>query len=1045
MNIPRFFIPRPIFATVVSLLILLLGGISYFQLPVSQYPDVVPPTIVVRATYPGATAETIAQVVATPLEQAINGVEGMLYMESSSTADGLMQITCTFEVGTDVEAARVKVQNRVTTAEPRLPEETRLIGVTTTESSPNLLMVVHMISPDDTRDQLYISNYVTRQVQDELERIDGVGSIQVFGGRLYSMRVWLDMERLAARELTAGDVLAALRGQNVQVASGTLGQPPYESALAFQLPVTTQGRLRTAEEFEEIIVKAVEGRVVRLADVARIELGAQSYDTTSYLDEQQAVAMVVTQRPGTNAIQTSDDVKATMDRLKATFPPGLDYRIVYNPTENVSDSIEEVFRTLLIAGLLVVLTVFLFLQSWRTALIPVAAIPVSLVGTYAVMFALGVDLNSLSLFGLVLAIGIVVDDAIVVVENVERRVSEGLAPREATFAAMDEVASALVATTAVLVAVFVPTAFIPGLSGLFYQQFALTIASATVISTIVSLTLSPALAAMLIRPKKRREGVLAKLGFVLFGWFFWAFNRFFGWLEAVYGRLVSGVLRVSALMLLVYVGLLAATGYVFQKTPSGFVPQQDQGYLIVAIDLPDGAALARTDEVVREVIRICNETPGITNAVGFAGFSGATFSNSSSKGAVFTALEDAAIRAEKGLPVEAVLANLQQRLAVIDAASLFALQPPPIQGIGNGAGFKMQIQDREGLGLDTLAATANQMAGAAFMDPDIAFALTNFSVGSPQVALDIDRTKVRMLDVPLEGVFEALQVYLGSVYVNDFNLLGRTYRVTAQADSEFRDERTDIPRLRTRSASGAIVPIGSVATLEERTAAERVVRFNLYPAADVQGEGLPGVPSSVSIDRMEQLAGQILPQGMTYAWTDLAFQQKAAGNTALLIFPLCVLLAFLVLAAQYESWLLPLAVILIVPLCILFALLGVGMRGMANDLLVQIGFVVLIGLAAKNAILIVEFASQLEKQGRTRREAAIEACRLRLRPVLMTSLSFILGTLPLLVATGAGFEMRQVLGTTVFSGMIGVTVLGLLLTPVFYVTLRALARKEQQA
>ena len=1044
MQISHVFVRRPIFATVLSLVVLILGGLAYFALPVAQYPEVAPPTIVVTASYPGATPETIADTVATPLEQEINGVEDMLYMTSSSTVDGTMSLTITFKLGTDLDEAQVLVQNRVAIAEPRLPAEVRQIGVTTRKESPDLLMVVHMVSPDESRGQLYLSNYVYLQLRDQLARIDGVGNVNVFGARQYSMRVWLDIERLAVLDMTAGDVLEALRGQNIQVAAGTIGQPPLEAPPSFQLSVSTQGRLRTPDEFDEIILRSGEGgRLVRLRDVARVELGAQDYSVNSYLDNENAVALVIAQRPGSNAVDTAAAIKAAMTRMKESFPPGIDYRIVYNPTDFVEESISEVFETLLISALLVVLTIFVFLQGWRPTVIPVVAIPVSLVGTFGIMSLIGFSLNNLSLFGLVLAIGIVVDDAIVVVENVERLIDEGLEARQASIQAMDEVGSALIATTLVLIAVFVPTAFIPGISGQFYRQFALTIAGATAISTFVSLTLSPALCAILMKGRLDASSAVTLTIKATSGWFFRLFDRALERATSAYVWLVERTLRAWLLALLIFVALVVATVFAYRAVPQGFIPPQDQGYLIVAIQLPDGSSLDRTDAVVRKVSEIALETPGIRNAVAFAGFSGATRSNSTSAAAVFTAMEDARERAERGLTVDVVLADLRGRLGQLAEAQIFVLSPPPVRGIGTGGGFKMMVQDRGGVGLAALEQATSGLAGPANEEPGLVQVFSTFRSGSPQLYLDVAREKVRMLDVPIASVFEALQVYLGSVYVNDFNFLGRTYRVTAQAEGEFRDEEQDILRLRARNRAGQTVPLGSVLTVERRTAPERVVRYNLYPAADINGDTLPGTSTGQALEIMERLAAEKLPPGISYEWTDLAFQEKAAGGTAQYIFPLCVLLAFLALAAQYESWLLPLAVILIVPLCVLFALAGIHLRGMDNNILTQIGFVVLIGLACKNAILIVEFAKAEEDKGLDRFAAAVAACRLRLRPILMTAFSFVLGVIPLLVATGAGSEMRRALGTAVFSGMIGVTIVGLFLTPVFYYVLRWFSRDSR--
>lgn len=1046
MKFPHFFIDRPIFATVLSTFIVLVGLIAYPQLPVGQYPEVALPTVTVRASYPGATAETISQTVATPLEQEINGVENMLYMESQATADGSLLITVTFALGTDIDEAQVLVQNRVSIAEPRLPAEVRQIGVTTRKSSPDLMLVIHLFSPDDSRDQLYIGNYAYLQIRDVLARQDGVGDISVFGGTEYSMRVWLDVDRLAALDMTPGDAVRAMRGQNVQVAAGVIGQQPVDSKGGFQINVNTQGRLKTPEEFGNIILKSGgDGRLVRLNDVSRIELGAVDYSVRSYLQEKNAVALAMFQRPGSNAIATAERILETMRELREDFPPGLEYQVIYNPTDFVEQSIDEVFTTLWQAGALVVLTVFLFLQNWRSTIVPVIAIPISLIGTFAVMQGLGFSLNNLSLFGLVLAIGIVVDDAIVVVENVERLIGEGQSPRQATKTAMDEVGSALIATTLVLIAVFVPTAFVAGISGQFYRQFAITIAVSTAISTFVSLTLTPALCALLLRPAVADTDARGRWISRVAGLPFRLFNRFFDATGSVYASMVRRIVRQGAVMLLLYAGLLALTGFAFRTVPTGFIPAQDQGYLIVAIQGPPGASLDRTDAVTRQVTRMAVQVDGIRDAVSFVGFSGATRANSSSAAAIFPVLEDAKQRAARGRDMDVILNELRQKVATIKDALVFVIQPPPVRGIGTGGGFKLQVQDRSGAGLTALNEATNALVAAARQEPGLVQVFTNYSTGTPQVYADIDRTRVRMLDVPLENVFETLQIYLGSAYVNDFNFLGRTYRVTAQADAQFRDEVEDIARLRTRSSSGAIVPLGSVATLRHATAADRVVRYNLFPAADINGDTLPGFSSGQAIARMEELAEQVLPAGFGYEWTDIAFQQQAAGNTAMYIFPLCVLFVFLALAAQYESWLLPLAVILIVPMCLLCAIFGVWLRGMDNNILTQIGFVVLVGLACKNAILIVEFAKAEEDRGANRFAAAVEACRLRLRPVLMTAFSFILGVIPLLMATGAGSEMRQALGTAVFSGMLGVTIFGLFLTPVFYVVLRRFARNSAAA
>ena len=866
------------------------------------------------------------------------------------------------------------------------------------------------------------------------------------GGNEYAMRIWLDIEKMMHVDLTAGDVVQAIRQQNTQVAAGVIGQPPIGQSGAFQLNVTTQGRLEDVDEFGQIIVKRGEdGRVTRLSDVARIELVHQDYSRLSYLDGKSAVAVLVYQRPGTNAVDTATEVKQSMRDMAKDFPEGISYEIAYNPTDFVEESISEVFNTLVITTVFVVLTVFLFLHGWRPTIIPVIAIPISLIGTFAVMQSLGVSLNTLSLFGLVLAIGIVVDDAIVVVENVERLIAEGMAPREATHRAMDEVGSALIATTLVLIAVFVPTVFVPSISGKFYQQFALTIAISTSISTFVSLTLSPALCALLLKPKDAEKNAVGKLIDFLFGWFFRLFNRVFDVTSNFYASIVSRIVRMSAIAMLVYAGLLVCTWYSFGMVPSGFIPQQDQGYVIVSIRLPDGASLARTDSITKRVAEIGGSIDGVAHSVGIAGLSGSTFTVTPSAAVTFLPLEDAKERAARGRGVDAIVADLQIAVAGINEAEIFIIPPPPVRGIGRGGGFKMYVQDRRGAGIAALNQVTETMIAQANQQPGIAKAFTNFRVSVPQIFTDVDRTKAQMLDVPVNGVFEALQIYLGSLYVNDFNFLGRTYRVTAQAEPEFRDEPEDILRLRTRSARGATVSLGSVVELKHTAGPDRLVRYNLYPASDINGATLPGFSSGQSLTTMEQLAAHNLPPGFGYEWTDLSYQERQAGNTIVFLFPLAVLFVFLALAAQYESWLLPLAIILIVPLCLLFAIIGVWFRGMENNILTQIGFIVLVGLACKNAILIVEFAKAEEDAGKDRFQAAVDACRLRLRPILMTAFSFILGVIPLLVATGAGFEMRRVLGTAVFSGMLGVTIFGLFLTPVFYVVLRGFVKKPTVA
>jgi hydrophobic/amphiphilic exporter-1 (mainly G- bacteria), HAE1 family len=1035
MRFAHFFVDRPIFATVLSILMLIVGGIAYTTLPVAQYPDITPPTIVVRANYPGADAQTVAATVATPLEQQVNGVEDMLYMSSYSTGDGSMALTVTFKLGTDLDKAQVLVQNRVAIATPRLPEDVRRLGVTTLKSSPDLMMVVHMLSPNGTYDQLYVSNYARNNVRDVIMRLEGVGDLIIFGERQYSLRVWLDPEKLAAYGMASGEVVRAIQEQNVQVSGGALGQEPTPSDAAFQLTVTTQGRFEDPRQFRQIIVQSTpDGRLVRLQDVARVELGAQDYVTNSYLNGSPAVALGIFQRPGTNALAAADQIIQSMEQLKADFPPGIDYQIVYNPTEFIAQSVNEVYKTLFEATALVVLVVIVFLQSWRTAIIPIVAIPVSLIGTFAVMAALGFSLNTLTLFGMVLAIGIVVDDAIVVVENVERNIAMGLSPRDAAHRTMDEVGTAVVAIALVLVAVFIPTAFIPGISGQFYRQFALTIAVSTVISAFNSLTLSPALAAWLLKPHSHEQSrnPIWRFGNALAG----GFNRGFDAMSHGYSRSVGSFVRHKLIVLPIYAGLLAGTVWIANHVPRGFIPTLDQGYAIVVVQLPDGSALSRTDAVVQRASKIMQETPGVQNAVAFAGFSGATFTNATNAAAIFAAFKPFEERVRTGDSATKIIGDLFGRMQQIEEAFIIAIPPPPVRGLGNSGGFKVQLQNRTGDDVRGILAAAYQMMGQARQNPNLAGVFTTFSANSPQVFLEIDRQKASILNVPIPNIFETLQVNLGAAYVNDFNAFGRVYQVRAQADQRFRVDQTDINRLRVRSSTGALVPLGTLVEMREVSGPDLVQRYNMYTSVALQGDAAPGVSSGTALSAMEELARQNLTRGMGFEWTELAFQERQTGNTAVYIFALSVLFVFLVLAAQYESWSLPLAIILIVPMSVLSALVGVMLRGQDNNILTQIGLVVLVGLAAKNAILIVEFAKQAEERGMTPVDAVIEASRMRLRPILMTAFAFILGVLPLVIATGPGAEMRQALGTAVFSGMIGVTVFGLFLTPVFYVALR---------
>lgn len=1043
MNVSKFFIDRPIFATVLSIFAVIVGGLAYISLPIEQYPQVAPPTIQVTATYPGANAETVAATVATPIEQEVNGVEGMLYMYSQATADGRMVLTVTFELGTDLDTAQVLVQNRVALAEPRLPQEVQRIGVTTSKNTPDLMLVINMYSPDGTYDQTYIGNYAVLNIRDRIRRLEGVGSVSLYGASEYAMRIWLDPDLIQSFDMTAGDVITALRAQNVQVASGTLNQSPQPHQNRFEYTIQTQGRLRAPEEFGNIVVKSGEdGRIVKLRDIARIELGAQDYVTQGYLGEYPAVAVPVYQRPGSNALETADAIIAEMKDIAKDFPPGLAYRIVYNPTEFIDQSVEAVKKTVYEAIFLVVIVIVLFLQTWRAAIIPIVAIPVSLIGTFAVMAALGYSLNNLTMFGLVLAIGIVVDDAIVVVENMERNMRQGLSARDAARKTMDEVGSALIAMGLVLVAVFIPTTFLEGISGKFYQAFGVTIAVATVISVIVSLTLSPAMAALLMKVHQPTERDPDQKWYrAPVTWFFNGFNTGLYWVSERYGQLTARLVKMGLVMLVIYAALMAATGWQFNRVPVGFIPAQDQGYVIVALQLPSATSLSETNKIVQLATQKLLAIDGVENAVGFSGFSGATRANSSDAGAIFPVLESFEVRENKGLTLESIMDRMRAEMATIKDAFIVVIPPPPVRGIGSAGGFKIMLQDKAGRGPLVLSQAARDLAAAANSpdNPAATSAYTFFDINTPQIFLDIDREKAERLNVPVSRVFEALEVYIGSTFVNEFNYLGRTFRVTAQADAPYRLTADDALRIRVRSQDGQMVPLGSIATVKDVAGPARVPRYNLYPAAAVSGDTAPGYSTGETLATMERLADQILPDGIGYEWTEVAYQQKATGNTAIIAFALAVVFVFLLLAAQYESWTLPLSVILIVPMCLLSSITGVALAGMDNNILTQIGFVVLVGLASKNAILIVEFARDLEEQGRDRWQAAVEAARLRLRPILMTSFAFILGVVPLVVAQGAGAEMRQALGIAVFSGMLGVTFFGLVFTPVFYVLCRKLS------
>jgi hydrophobe/amphiphile efflux-1 (HAE1) family protein len=1050
MRFSHFFIDRPIFATVMSVILTIVGIIAGATLPIAEYPEIAPPTVNIAATYPGASAAVIAETVAAPIEQEVNGVDNMLYVVSQSTGDGRLSISVVFKPGTDIDQAQVLVQNRVSIAEPRLPEDVRRLGLTVLKASPDLMMVVHMISPDGSRDQQYISNYATLFIRDRLARIDGIGDSRVFGARDYSMRIWLDPEKVASRNLTASEVVAGLRAANLQVAAGSINQPPASSPGAFTLSVHTLGRLTTPEEFENIVIRAEpSGEVVRVKDVARVELGSQDYTVNAYLSNKVATAVVLFQRPGSNALATAAAVKAEMELLSKDFPPGIAYTIVYNPTDFIRYSIDAVIDTFIEALILVVLVVILFLQTWRAAVIPIIAIPVSLVGAFVVMGALGISFNTLSLFGLVLAIGIVVDDAIVVVENVERKLAEGFAPKEAAHQTMDEVGGALIAITATLIAVFVPTAFISGLQGTFYKQFAITIAASTAISCFVSLTLSPALAALLLKPHGAHDGQKQNLAMRILGapirLFFRGFNGAFEGLSHGYAGLTARLIRLPVILLALYGGLLFLTYDRLASTPTGLIPQLDRTYFIAVFQLPPGSTLDRTDAVVRRASELMLQRPGVSDSVAFAGFDGATFTNAPNTAVIFVRLASFEERIKAGITKDQILADLRGQMATLKEAFAFVLEPPSVPGIGTGGGLKGYVQDRSGRGYHALEGAAWMVAGGAGQVPGIVQPFTLFNTRTPQIWADIDRTKAEQLGVPIGRVFDTLSVYMGSAFVNDFNILGRTYRVTAQADNPFRETLRDVSNLKTRSDSGEMVPLGSVATFSDTTGPYRVPRYNLFPAAEVQLGLARGYSSGQGIAAIEHIVETGLPAGFGFEWTEIALQEKLAGNTVVIAFGLAVVFVFLVLAALYESWLLPLAVILIVPMCILAAMIGVNLQGLDRNILVEIGLVVLVGLAAKNAILIVEFAKQAEESGMSRYEAAVSAARTRLRPILMTSLAFILGVVPLVLATGAGAEMRQSLGTAVFSGMLGVTLFGLIFTPVFYVITTGFAARKRPA
>ncbi|MCA7994642.1 efflux RND transporter permease subunit [Burkholderia cepacia] len=1051
MNLGRLSVQQPVLAIVLSIVLTIAGALAYFSLAVSEYPDIAPPTVVIQATYPGASAETVSQTVSTPIELEVNGVEDMLYMYSQATSDGSLNITVTFKPGTDVDKAQVLVQNRVALATPRLPEPVQRSGVSVRKSSPTQLGTIFLYSPDQRYDPLYVSNYAIRNVADVLKRIEGVGDINPLGAREYSMRIWLDPERVASFGLSPGDLIAAVRAQNTQLAGGVVAQAPITNQ-AFQPNLIFEGRLKRPEDFSDIVVKqGKDGRLVRLKDVARVEVGALAYATDSYMLRHPTIALQVLQQPGANAVATMDAVEKKMAELARDFPKGIVYNIGYNPTAFIGDSIHELVKTIYEAVVLVVFVVLLFLQGWRPSIIPILSIPVSLVGTFAAMAALGYSINNLTLFGLVLAVGIVVDNAIVVVENVERHLSAGAGPRDATLLTMKEVGGALFAITLVLCAVFVPTSFIPGISGQFFRQFGVTIAVSTAISFFTSVTLAPALSAMMLKahagdhdvpaPAARRAAPFAPAMRVARR-FSNAFNRVFQRLSDAYGRLVRKVVRIIPAMGVLYVVLIAATGYLLVSSPKGFIPAQDRGYLVVLVRMPDGATLERTSAVARKIEDIALSVPGVARVPVFSGVNAATGTNSANSAGLFPVFEPWPERKARGLTIDTIAAEMRKRLAAVTEASIVVAMPPPVQGLGSTGGFAMRLEDRNGLGAAALAKATQDLVAAANRTPGMVGVYTPYSATSPQVHVELDREKAEMLGVPSQAINDAVETYFGSTYINDFNIVGRTYRVTAQADLPFRVGASDLARLKVRNRDGEMVPIGSVTRIDDTLGVDRAPRYNLYPATEINGDTAPGLGSGFAIKTMESLAKQVLPPGISFEWTDLSYQQTTAGNTGLLVFPLCVLLVYLVLAAQYGSWSLPVSILLIVPMCLLAASLGVRALGQDVNILTQIGFIVLVGLAAKNAILIVEVARQLEADGTELVEAVVEACVQRLRPIVMTSLAFILGVLPLVISEGAGAEMRQAVGAAVFFGMIGVTFFGLLFTPVFYVMVRRLALRK---
>jgi len=1037
MNFSLFFISRPIFACVISIIIFIAGALAVWQLPIAEYPQVVPPTVVVNASYPGANPRVIAETVATPLEQEINGVEGMLYQSSQSIAAGVLSLTVTFELGVDPDEAQARVQNRVDRALPRLPQEVQRLGVTAVKSSPDLTMVVHLTSPSNEYDELYLSNFANLRVKDELARVDGVGNVNLFGAGDYSMRIWLDPNKVAALNLNPSEISQAIAEQNQQAVPGSLGAQPSQDN-AFQLSINVKGRLSTVEEFENIIINVgSNGEISRLKDVARIELGSSSYTLRALLDNKPAVALPIFQAPGSNAIQISDNVRSTMAELKKTFPKGVDYSIVYDPTVFVRGAIKAVVTTLLEAILLVVLVVVLFLQTWRASIIPLVAVPVSLVGTFAFMNLMGFSLNALSLFGLVLAIGIVVDDAIVVVENVERNIVNGLSPKEATKKAMREVTGPIIATTLVLAAVFIPTAFTPGLTGQFYKQFALTITISTIISSINSLTLSPALAALLLKEKGAEKDWLSKgIDFLFQRWLFTPFHTLFNRGSAAYTSGVKKLIRMSAIVIIIYLALLGLTYQQFNATPTGYIPAQDKQYLVSFAQLPDAASLDRTEAVMREMSRIALEHPGVQSAVAFPGLSINGFTNSSNSGILFVPLKSFEERNSPELSAQQIANDIRAKFGGIEEAFVAIFPPPPVRGLGSIGGFRLQILDRANLGYEELYKVTQNVLKKANESAEINNAFSSFQVNVPQLDVNLDRDQAQAQGVKIDDIFSTIQAYLGSVYVNDFNRFGRTYQVNMQADEKFRQTAKQISQLKVRNSNGNMVPLGAFVSVSNTAGPDRVMHYNGYTTAEINAGAAPGFSSGQAQARITRILEQELPIGMDFQWTDLTYQQELVGDSANFVFPLVILLIILVLAAQYESVRLPLSIVLIVPMTMLSAIIGVSIYGGDNNIFTQIGLIVLVGLATKNAILIVEFATELQDKGHSVVDAILEACRLRLRPILMTSLAFIMGVLPMVVSSGAGSEMRQAIGVTVFSGMLGVTIFGLILTPVFYYLLQ---------